>query len=128
MSRIGRFKTEIVSVKEGVLKRAMEVVAERNNLKLTDCVKDFYGRRTPCMAFDVGSRFGASGIGAVVNTKGGLEFLYDKSALGDRAGHLEREIVTTYTSLVAALTLQAMGFEVSTSEDQMGTLIVGRST
>lgn len=121
MSRIGRFKTEIVSVNEGVLKRAMEVLAKRRSLKLTDGVRDYYRRRTHCLALDTGTGFG-------VEVRGGrLEFIYDAYTLGKTAGELKQELLATYTSIVAALAVRSMGFEVTTSETEGGVLIVGRS-
>lgn len=127
MSEIGLYRTRlniVIDIKKGasaleqdplfqMLRRAMEIVAERHCGELTQKVKDRFGRETAC---DIAIKIPEFplGLGIQVDRRNGaVDFTYDRSGFRNPVVQKIRdEIVQNYTALAVIRAMKSLGYEV----------------
>lgn len=99
-----------------ILKKALEVIAEEEGIKVGDSTEDYYGHKvTSHQGLNIIGSLAPSelsrGIGVAVDKDGKLHFVGDDYQHKSAFKKMEQRIEQTYQDIVLILAVQQLGFE-----------------
>ena len=112
-----------------ILKRALEMIAQKHGGTLVDQVIDFSGQRTKCDLAVSTPEF-SRGVGIRVDRNtGSVTFLYDQYGGYEQvARNITEEITQNYVAIALIRAMKSLGYKVEEeiSKEREGVVLVGR--